>query len=500
MSKSYIRQNIYILTAYLLALACFVYILLRACLLPIFFDEALSYLNHAIRPWSDVVLFRGEVLTNNHLLNTLFMKVSAQLFGPQEWALRLGALLGGILYLTGSLKVLELFENPRIFLAGACVLFINPTLLEIFSAARGYALEIGLLMWGLYYFLLWAKQTIKEEKPLLYALWLWTAATLAHLAFLYVYLSFVIIVILDAFLNRAGPKPKRFFVHLVFSGILLFTIYRIPIEVMRKTNELDEGGVLGFWQDTVRSLINVSFYWQNYPNFVGILIQWLIAFTMIGAGLVLVGLYKKRIRADGRADIFLAVTTLLFILVGLLIILWHILHIKYIIQRRAYYFIPLFWIFAIALWAVAAPHFGKLTKTLSRAGVVLLIAVLAAHFLSVANLRYFCVSPYDTDIRELMRDLKVMTRGSSWRARSKSLATDWLFFPTVAFYKMKYGLDWLDWPARLGMRQKFDFYILSENPAVRADYPGLDFNAKKIPYNFRIIKRYPTQIFLAVAQ
>lgn len=57
-----------------LALTAFSYTCLRAALVPVFHDEAVTYLYHAIKPLGDILTNAGGFRPNNHLFNTILIK------------------------------------------------------------------------------------------------------------------------------------------------------------------------------------------------------------------------------------------------------------------------------------------------------------------------------------------------------------------------------------------------------------------------------------------
>jgi len=57
-------------------------------------DEATTYALFASRPFGEAVT--SYQLPNNHLLNTVFVKLSILAFGPEPWSLRLPNFIAGI--------------------------------------------------------------------------------------------------------------------------------------------------------------------------------------------------------------------------------------------------------------------------------------------------------------------------------------------------------------------------------------------------------------------
>ena len=77
-----------------LAAAYFIYLCLRAYLLPITTDEATTWWNYVQDPALDLITYKGPV-PNNHLLNTLLIKLLHVFVPPHQFTIRIPALLGG---------------------------------------------------------------------------------------------------------------------------------------------------------------------------------------------------------------------------------------------------------------------------------------------------------------------------------------------------------------------------------------------------------------------
>jgi hypothetical protein len=110
----------------------------------LWYDEAFTLLHYVVPPWHEAA---GQYLPNNHLLHTLLVKVSTQLLGYGELAVRLPALLA-------SLVIIPLLAGPRSRSAApvpsvATLLLIlvaalSPWATVAGSEARGYSLMVCL--------------------------------------------------------------------------------------------------------------------------------------------------------------------------------------------------------------------------------------------------------------------------------------------------------------------------------------------------------------------
>lgn len=128
----------------LLLCAAGVYHLHRAWSLAVTTDEAFTANDFASRPWLDLFTHYDA---NHHILHTILCKVSLGIFGWNELALRLPALLGGLvcLFLIHRLARLLFGDSPLQFALCGWLAF-HPALLDWFSIARGYGLALAFMV------------------------------------------------------------------------------------------------------------------------------------------------------------------------------------------------------------------------------------------------------------------------------------------------------------------------------------------------------------------
>lgn len=87
---------------------------------------------------------------NNHVLNTLLMRLMTQIFGASAFTLRIPALIGTALYLVAAYWLVQLI-SPRRMLQWAlfACLTLSPLVMDYLVAARGYSLAMAFLLWML---------------------------------------------------------------------------------------------------------------------------------------------------------------------------------------------------------------------------------------------------------------------------------------------------------------------------------------------------------------
>jgi hypothetical protein len=133
--------------AVVLAAVVFALDVYRAVTQSITHDEALTFHMYVLRPAGRIFTDFGA---NDHVLHSLMAWASVRMFGISEWALRLPALLGGLLYLVSALRVCRrVFGGGWTFLLAFGLLALNPLLLDFQSLARGYGLGMAFSMYAI---------------------------------------------------------------------------------------------------------------------------------------------------------------------------------------------------------------------------------------------------------------------------------------------------------------------------------------------------------------
>jgi uncharacterized membrane protein len=87
---------------------------------------------------------------NNHVLNTLLVRISTARFHLTELSLRLPSLLAGVFYLWVVFRLARRwFGVGLMFLAVIGLLTLNPLVVDALSEARGYGMALACWMWAL---------------------------------------------------------------------------------------------------------------------------------------------------------------------------------------------------------------------------------------------------------------------------------------------------------------------------------------------------------------
>ena len=119
-----------------------VWMIARAAVQSITIDEADTYLVWAARPDPS----HWEPGSNNHILNSVLIRLTTSVFGPSHLTMRAPALLGGIVYVLVCCWLSVTLMRARVLCWAlfVCLVF-NPFAFDYLVAARGYSLAIAFL-------------------------------------------------------------------------------------------------------------------------------------------------------------------------------------------------------------------------------------------------------------------------------------------------------------------------------------------------------------------
>jgi len=470
----------------------FVYAAIRAYCLSITHDEAITFLNHARGSFLDILTYRGQIPGNNHLLNTLLIKIFTNLFGISEFVIRIPALIGLGLYLIGVYKILNLFLKRYSLLLGVCLLTWHPLMIDLFSCARGYSLALGFLILGLYYFFrsISDPEIGLDRKNYIFALTMFALSSLSQLLFINVYVSMVGVYILFELIilvKRRIPlglaalydAGRNILLGIVPSSMFLLIVYGYPIIKMMGKNECFWGGDNGFWKDTVGSLIEITLP-ISIVNSNIILFSKVIIIALLFFAFLIIMRDKIRNRDLNLINKYLICVVLLLLISSLSVITQHfLLNIKYPFDRYAIYLIPIF--FLLVLLSLENIQFikNKFIRVTVNIMTHLIIICLLVTFIGHANFTHFIQWKYDASTKNMVEDIIRMNKHRTLQDNSVGLGINWIFEPSTNYYILKNNIRWMRKTDRNGPEGRFDYYYVTP-----------DYKIFLEKHNVRIIKRY----------
>ena len=127
----------------LTALFAMFWAIARACVQAITLDEADSYLGFAQPSWPSY----WYPSANNHVLNSMLMRLFTSVFGLSHITVRAPALIGAALYIAAAYCFCKLIARDLTLQWPLFVCLVyNPFIFDFLVAARGYSLAMAFLM------------------------------------------------------------------------------------------------------------------------------------------------------------------------------------------------------------------------------------------------------------------------------------------------------------------------------------------------------------------
>ena len=449
-----------------LSLPVLAYVAMRAATLCITLDEAATYNGHVTGGWLDILLFRTPGLPdNNHLLHTLLCKVSVLLFGVSELSLRTPALLGCLLYLLGLNLCLRWVVSGWKRVPAFLVVGLSPYVVDFLGLARGYGLGLGFTMLGLAAMLRAFAETpgkLREGSARL-GIVLFGFAALSNLSFLLVFGAAMLLVAGFVSIRGLDGRPVSespsshwplVLASLLLPGVPFLAYLSLPLNIIRQWKLFGEGGRIGFWHDTVGSLVYGTAYFDRwFWSYTDVVTAWIVVVMLF----VPVALLLLR-RTDERRFAVLSVLAGMTFAVALASIVQHnLLHVAFLQGRRGIFLIPLFLLTALALGD--PPR--RSTRWYLLPAMVLGLAVpsvLAVHNVFSVNLTRI----YDWNDYGGTRPAMLAVREELGRREPgppRKMRVDEAYFDCMNFYRSMYGMERMLRPVELdGLDGPADFY------------------------------------------
>lgn len=452
----------------------FVYLVIRSVRIPLTQDEAVTFLLFAQNTVQQIIENQlHHSGANNHLLNTLLIKLFTRFWGAQPLIIRLPALLGFALYFHGIYRISKKFLAEPSRTMTVLFLTCHPFLLDFFCCARGYSLALGFMAQGTYHLL--KRFTGSQQKNVSWDLpaasCFFTLSVLSVLSFLNIFAGFAGVSILFILLENTkflGPVEKRGKKSVlrelgslaIGTGVLL-ALYLKPIQYLSAKNAFFYGGENGFWKDTVGSLINVSLYGKSWvPEMIPGVLQALIILSLLTAVYLLGQKIFRRITFSSN-DRALLIAFALLVSAAIVNVALHVVRgIRFPLDRTGIQFIPLFFLFLIFLVKVITCQLKpavwvRLSKPLG----ILFIAVLL-FFFSCFNQSYFLIFKDDADTGRLMDALFALNDPRITQNQLLTIGTNWIFIPAISYQIYTHQLKWLTVNVEQHPELACDYYYL----------------------------------------
>lgn len=249
---------------------------------PFLHDEAYTFEAFAVRPFAKIIT--DYSLPNNHVLHTIFVRISYLLFGDSPLAVRLPALAAGVFMVPAAYMLARRLYDRSTAILSAGLVAAAPVLIDYSTDARGYTLLalITLLSFSLGIY-------VQEHKNRF--AWL-LLAVLSALGFytlpimLYPYGILMLWLLLSALIGDRGQGYASFWSMLrwlVFSGfvtVILTILLYLPIFIFSGVNSVFSNPFVNAlsWVDFRQTLpVRLLETWQSWMNNVPEIIGYILA-------------------------------------------------------------------------------------------------------------------------------------------------------------------------------------------------------------------------------
>lgn len=453
------RYKISAIIILLLSIILFSYSVTKSTISSFTHDESFSYLRYVSHSFMDIISNK-DAYSNNHVFNTLCMKYSEKIFGNSEIALRLPNLILLLVYLTYTFLFFHK-SNPVLCVSIFILMTTNTPLIDFFGLARGYGMSIGFMVMSLYH-LINSFNNNKNKHLILFNIGA-LLAILSNFTMLNFYLaSLLVFNLLTITECRFISKEKYSFyktnrVNIIMFIFLLIILYE-PVRKFIKFNTFDFGGKQGFLHDTVSSLIYRMFtnIWIKSNDLILLQIS-ILLIILISLIIIIVNTYRsdKEFFSQSRA---LIIVNLILLTISIETIVQHwVLKTDYLIDRFALFLFPLF----VLNIGFLFEYILKFRYRFIIQSLVVSLAILSiSNFYRNRNLFSDAEWGYDMETKNAVTALINYQQNVATKKDNIKLGINWVFEPTINYYRQTWNIHWLLPVDRNGMTESDDYYYI----------------------------------------
>ncbi|MBP9080736.1 MAG: hypothetical protein KBF80_10835 [Flavobacteriales bacterium] len=260
-------------TAFLCAaLGAFAFVVLRAFLVPVTHDEAMTFFLFV--ETKDFLPFHGGWDAGNHVLCTGLGWLAWKLAGFQLWALRLPSVLAFLLYAAYAWRWGLKLRTPLVRWCLWAALLGMPFLLDFFSLFRGYGLSMAFWSMALYELNAWLEK--RGTRTLMRTLTASACATFSGFSLLTLWAAVLAVLFLSLWTRPATGKRRAMHTTLwLFLGLAPWAFAAAWLQELAAHGSLYYGLRTGVFGGTVPSLLKAMFgetsSWARWPVLLALL-------------------------------------------------------------------------------------------------------------------------------------------------------------------------------------------------------------------------------------
>ncbi len=437
-------------------------LVIKALTLPVVNDEmptALTYINNHV--WE--IMMYTDNWPNNHILNTLFVKLFVFLFGNTQLVIRLPNLLSFILFGIAIFRINKtILKIDSFFFLPAALLFVsNQFVIDYFALCRGYGMASALATLSASYLITGFGRS--KSKHIWIAYFLSILSSYANFTLLVFWCATSLLVLLYFAKERMSIKKLLGPVMVMFIISLLYlALIANPIIKMHSTDEFQYWSSKGFYWDTIYPFIRYSLGARHRFLFPTSHVIAAFIFMTIIANLIYMFFQFRKNGYDARGfrlPVFVS-TALLLATAGINILQCHILKIPNLHGRTALFFYPLFIIVFVAFLGIW-PAVKARALQLFVAGCFAFICIF--HMSNTFKFNWVNDYYFDADTLNVLEFLKDQNGG-----KKVSLKTTWFCYGSFDYYVETGKASWLelkDYDKSIDINTNADYYYLFSKDA-----------------------------------
>jgi hypothetical protein len=427
----------------LLGLAAFamVWAIVRARVQAITIDEAVTYTNFVLP--RDSTFWTPHA--NNHILNSVLMRIFTGIFGTSHLTVRSGALIGAAVFILAS-YFLSALVNQGFLLRAAlfvCLVF-NPFIFDFLVAARGYGLASGFLLSAIC-LMAYAKRPpgpVAFRSLVIACIWASICIVLSVLSnFSFAFVDAAAIVILYLWASAGSLRTAQgaalavasFLPCLLMAGALAPLLLQWKEPLIYGAHHLSE---------TFRSLREASFYELNpsltdliFIDVPGVILPAFAIFA-IWRGVLMIVHWRSLRSPQSRWALALAAVPLLAAAAAVFMH-WAVFRFNRTPlpkDRTGIYVVVLITLFVGLLAAIPIPTRAGET---SRRGLTILMVILGSYFLLCLRMSYFKEWKFDADADKVYSVLAYYNHACGL----KDIPVSWRYDGSLNFYRAVSGRE-----------------------------------------------------------
>lgn len=435
-----------------LGIIVIIYITIKADITSFTHDESYSYTRFVHSGFMDIISYK-IAFPNNHILNTLLMKFSENILGSTALILRLPNI---ILLFVFLIYTILFFRHFNKVLSVCMFLFMcsNIYLMDFFGLARGYGLSYGFMIMSFFHIvqsLNFKNPTNKCNLNLVFFNVSALFAILSNFSLFYFYIASLIayniyIFIINLKFQDLANKKNIFYnknkINIFFFFLIGVILYE-PFRKILKSNIIDFGGKEGFMKDTVTSIINKYFQHSFISSHSMIMIEILILIPIIISFYLFIknSYLNRKVFFDKEKP--LIIVNLILIIISIETIVQHyIIHTDFLIERFAMFLFPLFVLNTAFLFDYWLKNSIKY-KTLIFSIAIILGLLSIRNYYTYAHFKYCADWTYDSETKNAIKKIIYYHDKYEPEKNNVKLGINWIFEPTLNFYREIWDLKWL---------------------------------------------------------